>query len=635
MNTHPKISEAHQLLASGKCQEAMGIFKSLIDCGIDVPNAKLGFGVSLMKDGKYEEAVKFYSECGLDCPEVCINKATCYDHIGDVKREIETLRRLLLFPRNRNMEGLYRKLAMMAMKNNDIGSAYHALMAVFELDPEDYSVCMALADHCRKMGMHKQGVTYYLKALDLTNDLKSKGHIYGLIGGLYKDSGQQDQMLYYMKKCYDIIKNENSASNLIMGMQYAHGISFKQFYDQCNEFSLRFLRHLPRHQFPISRLDPAKAKSGLRIGFSSGDFALHSLSNLLLEPFKRFKEVAPQHRLFIYHAREASRDDGISEAYKSSVDVWRCIHGMSDKDAAGLVYKDDIDVLVEIAGHTAYNRLPMFGHKPAPVQVGWVSGMMSPPAIETINYFLTDQWIRPPCADTVCFEKMYNLPAAYCYFPLAKAPDINPKLPMDSNRYVSLGSINNPCKLSNEVIDTWGECMKRLPGSKLHVKVYNSSTDKNIRSRLGNMGISPDRVVPVSNLPKGEDVMAYYTNNIDIALDTWPCAGCLTSAEAMWMGCPVVTYYGDTFLHRQTWTILNQIGLPELGAPTTTGFIQAVVDLATDHNKLRNIRNNLRQYMDKAPIRDPVGMAKGVMTSLESAWVDWCESRIRLQEGLA
>jgi predicted O-linked N-acetylglucosamine transferase (SPINDLY family) len=234
----------------------------------------------------------------------------------------------------------------------------------------------------------------------------------------------------------------------------------------------------------------------------------------------------------------------------------------------------------------------------------------------------------------VCFEKLYNLPAAYCYFPLANAPGIAP-LPYESKGHISFGSFNNPCKLSDEVLDTWAEVVGRVPDSHIHIKVYSSATERYIKNRYAQKGISPNRVHAVYAFPRAEDLMAYYANNIDIVLDTWPCAGCLTSAEAMWMGCPVVTYYGDTFLHRQTWTILNQLGMPELGSDTLEGFVEAAVKLAEDHSRLGDIRKNLRHKMENAPIRDPLGMAKGIIASLEDAWVDWCRSRILLQEALA
>ncbi len=623
----PRLGEARALTDSGRYDDAMSLFQALLSEGKHLPNAHMGVGVVLLKQEKYAEAAAYFMGCGVDSYEFYLNASTAYEKAGDEDKQYEALKRLLT-TRQRQFDFPYRKLAVLAEARKDLTVVYETLLLAFEFDGDDFAVCFKLAETCKKLGKHKQALTFALKAAECRNDDPDLvGGIDGFIAGLYKDCGELDKGLKYFRDCYEAKRDFNAASNLIMSMQYTHGIDLKEFYAQCKEYSDRFLRYLRRYTFALERLDPEKAKKGLRIGFSSGDFVRHSLANLLLEPTKRFKEVAPQHTYILYCYREPEKEDDVSEQYKSAVDIWRNVFGKTHAEIAKLIHEDEVDVLVEIAGHTAYNILPTFGYKPAPVQVSWVSGMMTPPAIETINYFMTDQWIRPDCAEEVCFEKLFNLPAAYCYFPLADAPELNPELPADRKGHITFASLNNPCKLNDETLRVYATCLKNVPDSKLFLKVYSNSTEKKIRIKMASFGISGDRLGFVYYFPKTEDMMRYYTEEVDIVLDTWPCAGCLTSAEAMWMGPPVITYYGETFLHRQSWTILNQIGLPELGSNELEGFCAAAIELAKDRSRLRDIRKSIRDKMKAAPIRDPLGMARGVISSLEGAWEDWCISR--------
>lgn len=615
-------------------EDARAIFSELIAEGIELVSSVLCYGVSLMHENRIAEAAEFFDKHAEAATEVLLNLSVCYSKLGEPDKEAEVLYRMVRKTHEPRYENPFRKLAAWAHDKKQFHIEHEALMALFDINPDDPSILIPLAHACKALNKPTHAVTFCHKLLALLPDSSSAEGVHALLAGLYKDAAMQREALQHYRKSYALSKTAPSASNLIMDMQYSHGVDFSEFYNQCREYSARFLRGLPRFSYEPDFLKLTKATTGLRIGFSSGDFIAHSLANLLLEPFKRLKEIAPHHSLYIYSDREEEKEDGISAQYREACDVWRCIRSVPDAEAANIIHNDKIDILVEIAGHTAYNRLPVFGYKPAPVQVGWVSGMMTPPGIDTINYFLTDQWIRPPCADKVCFEKLYNLPAAYCYFPLANAPAIG-ELPALKRGYITFGSFNNPCKLSSDVLLTWAEVLRELPSSRLKVKVYSLATERYIQRTMGGFGVSPDRVEGVYNFPRTEDLMAYYSREIDIALDTWPCAGCLTSAEAMWMGCPVITLYGDTFLHRQTWTILNQIGLKELGSDTHAGFVKAAVDLAKDTNKLSQIRNSLRRKMENAPIRDPMGMAKGILESLEHAWVDWCNSRASLQEALA
>lgn len=632
MEADPRLQQAHELSKAGQHNDAIQLFNDTATSADEatVQNAKLGIGVALIRAERFKDAGDFLLGCGVEVPEIYLNACEAYRRIDDFEGAAKSALSLVKL-RYKGNEAPYRHVANWASKVDRPGLLYEMLLAIFEINSEDLSVVTLLADTCKKLKKLKQSVTFLLKAYELATSEDQVRNIAGVLAGIYKDCAEQPKALANFRKAYEMKPEENACSNLIMAMQYTNGVGFIEFYNQCREYGARFLTNLPRHVHTLNRLDGERAATGLRIGFVSGDFIAHSLANLLLEPFKQFKPQARGHQLFIYSSRESERRDEISRQYHESVHEWRDIHGMSHAEAAQLIYEDRIDVLVEIAGHTAYNRLPIFGYKPAPVQVGWVSGMMTPPGIDTINYFLTDKWIRPPAAKH-CFEELIDLPAAYCYFPLATPPPVGP-LPARANRCVTFGSFNNPCKISDEVLWTWAACLKAVPNSRMHIKVYSTATEYHFRKFFVDNGVSDTRITFVYHLPTTEAVMTHYNEHIDLVLDTWPCAGCLTSAEAMWSGSPVMTLTGDTFLHRQTWTILCQLGLEEeLGASTKDEFISKTRELCENLDRLEELRRTMRERMEAAPIRDPAAMASGVLDGLEYAWRHWCTSREPLRE---
>lgn len=621
-----RLKEAKLLNEHGRCEEARAIFAELIEQGLQLKEAKLNYGVSLMREKRRKEAAEYFIAEGNDIPEMAINASVCYSELGDEDGEYIALKRVLASHQTAFIQP-YSRLATIARKREDKPILYLALKQMFDIDPENFGICFELGMIARDLRKLKQGVTFLLKSLELEESKDQRGNIYGILAGLYKDAGEQMKAVHYFRKCYEESPSRNTASNLIMTMQYTHGISFEDFYNQCREYSARFLRHLPRFQFPASRYDPKKPDvEGLRIGFIGGDFVLHSLSNLMLEPIRELKNVRKTNKIFLYSTREKEREDDVADRYKERVDRWQCVHGMSDKEIARKIFDDEIDVLVELAGHTALNALPVFGYKPAPLQIGWISGMMTPPAIETINYFITDEHVVPECAKEICFEKLLPITSSYSYFPLTQE-EISPELPADRNGYVTFGSFNNPCKFSSEVLETWAKCVLSVPKSKMHIKVFDVATETHIRKSMAKSGVGGDRLHFIYPLKSNNDVMKYYTQNIDIMLDTWPCAGCLTTAEAMWMGCPSIVLRGETFLNRQSWTILAQLGYDDMGADTIEDYVKAAAKVAEDRPLMRRFREEIRVKFAESGLQNAEKIARDLIVTIQSAWADWCDSR--------
>jgi predicted O-linked N-acetylglucosamine transferase (SPINDLY family) len=243
--------------------------------------------------------------------------------------------------------------------------------------------------------------------------------------------------------------------------------------------------------------------------------------------------------------------------------------------------------------------------------------MMSPPGLDCIPYFLADADMTPPDERG---QTIIPVVSAYTYDPTANAPGIKPEPPMVKNGYVTFGNFNNPCKLNAEVLSTWLALLKQVPKSRLHTKVYGGITEEWFKKSAVTLGVDPARITFIHNLPRTEDVMAYYTSTVDIALDTWPCAGMLTSLEAMWMGCPVMTLRGGTFLHHQTASILRKLDLPEFATDTPAVFVKATAALSKRPDLLATFRGTIRAKLTASVIRKPDIIATSIIDGIGKAW---------------
>ena len=461
-----------------------------------------------------------------------------------------------------------------------------------------------------------------IRILPEAQNLEVLPAIYGRLAGAYKDAGDCHRALEAQRACVRISTSTGMQSNLVMMMQYADGYGMPSFYAECERLE-ELCRGVPRTLHPRARYSRTAATEGLKIGFVSGDFCNHSLTNLLLPIFKQLKLVAPHHTYHGFYTRPSKAADGSTTIYQEVLNSFHFLSGTDPDIVCNAVTKAEIDILIDLSGHTAHNALPAFIRSPAPVQVAWVAGMMSPSGIDAVPYFITDLGFIPTGVQVP--EQIVTIPSAYCYAPLANSPSVRPELPLSRNGYVTFGSFNNPCKLNSRVLYVWSQILVQLPNSRLMCKVYSQDHAQLIYQTMHAAGIARERVECVTeHYDRTEDLMAVYTNSIDIALDTWPCAGMLTTLEALWMGCPVPTLRGDTFLHNQSVSVLRQLELTDLVADSESDYIKLVVALAQDVPRLQQLRADLRELIQEAPMSKPSQIAKSLTEALESIWLRAC-----------
>jgi predicted O-linked N-acetylglucosamine transferase (SPINDLY family) len=277
---------------------------------------------------------------------------------------------------------------------------------------------------------------------------------------------------------------------------------------------------------------------------------------------------------------------------------------MSDDEAASVVARDGIDILVDLGGHTANNRLGVLARKPAKVQVSWL-GFNATSGMEQMDWIVADRFVAPPGDEQFYTEGVLRLEhGVYCF----QTPELDIPLnqpPSTTNGVVTFGCFNSIDRYSTGTLSLWADLLSEIPDSQLILKTKAFASDgvaSRFRTFFSEHGISPDRVVLESASPRNVLLAKY--NDIDIALDPFPCNGATSTVEAVWMGVPFVTLSGDRYVGRIGESLANALGHPEWVAKTRQEYVQIAKVLATDAVALATYKKCLRDELMRSPICD-------------------------------
>ena len=366
---------------------------------------------------------------------------------------------------------------------------------------------------------------------------------------------------------------------------------------------------------PRNSRDP---EGRLRIGYVSSDFRLHELS-YFIEPALAQRDRAG-FEVYCYHSSRMV--DDVTRRLMQRADQWREIIELDDQQAAELIRRDGIDILIDLSGHLRDNRLLLFARKPAPVQVTYLAypnttGMLA------MDYRITDAVCDPPGATERYYrETLVRLPRCmWCYQPHADMPAVSPS-PARQTGSVTFASMNGANKVTERMLALWARILGEVPDSRIVLTTVPEQGRERIRAALTQAGVAEARIVLHDRLPT-KDFWALYAG-IDILLDTFPMNGGTTTCEALWLGVPEVTRSGEIFQSRAGMSILGSMGLDELVARSDDEYVRIAVALARDGERLAALRAGLRERMRASPLTDGRGYARALETAYRGMWRTWC-----------
>lgn len=344
----------------------------------------------------------------------------------------------------------------------------------------------------------------------------------------------------------------------------------------------------------------------LRIGYISCDYRQHPVASLLWPLVDR----ADRKNFVIYCYVGNMTVDSITERFEQSADVWRQIGAMAHREIAKLIIEDEIDILVDLGGHTSGNMLPVLAYKPAPIQIsaiGWVGST----GMHAVDYVLGDEFCAPDEFQDAYVERLLSVKGShFCFHIFKDMPQVE-ELPFLKNGYITFGCFNNFSKVTDEMLVSWGMILQKVPKSKLLLKhkLFDAAEGREYTlNRLKDCGIKPECV----ELRRFSlDYLKQY-GDMDIALDTFPYTGGMTTFEAMYMGVPVISLYGESRGQRFGYSMLANAGLSMLACNNIEEYVNVAVELAENATMLADLRKSLRCMVEKSFLMDEAFYVKEV-----------------------
>ncbi len=408
-------------------------------------------------------------------------------------------------------------------------------------------------------------------------------------------------------------------ANLLLNAQYRPGVTAAALFAAHSQWG-------QQHADPLTATATPAANSPepdrpLRLGLVSADLGRHPVGYFLVSTLEAWdREQFP-----IYCYSDRTTEDDLSQRIRATAHTWRRTARLSHDALAEQIRADGIDVLFDLAGHMAGNRLLLFARRPAPVQITWI-GYPGTTGLAAIDYLLADRHHVPPGAEQFCREQVLRMPEGYvCYAPPDDAPPIGPQ-PALSAGHVTFACFNKPAKINAELAALWAQILDRLPTARLLLK-YPGLDDPTMQARYRQMfrdtGVAVERLELSGESPHKELLDGY--NRVDVALDTRPYSGGLTTCEALWMGVPVITWPGATFAGRHALSHLSSAGLEGTIATSGEDYVARAVAWASDLERLAKLRATLRERMRASPLCDAPRFAAEFQRLLRRIWHAWCE----------
>jgi predicted O-linked N-acetylglucosamine transferase (SPINDLY family) len=620
----PDHSEAHANLGNvlffrGRLDEAIGHYQTAIGLNPGNALALCNLGNVLSALGRYDEAAANYQAA------IRLNPASfeAYYNLGnaqlaqrDYAQAAEQYRHAIGL--NPAHAFAYNNLGNAFKEQGALKQAAEQYRRAAALQPDLVVAHNNLAIVLLELGELEAADEAAQQALRLQSDSVDA---YFNLGNIRLAQSQPKAAIAYFQRALDIDPHHAGAhSSVLMLMHYLPEYSPEDLLAAARDWAARHSppqRSLPA---PANLPDPQRR---LRVGYVSGDFYSHPVG-IFIEAVLAHHDKS-RYEVFCYYNR--SKHDDLTARLQKSADHWCNVAGESDDELAQRVRRDSIDLLVDLAGHTAANRLPVFARKPAPVQATWM-GYFATTGLPAMDYIIADRFVIPPQEERYYVERVARLPNAYlCFSPPEYKIEPGP-LPALAAGKVTFGCFNNPSKLTDGVIACWSRLLHALPEAQLYVK-YKPFGDAAVRQRylaqFASRGIAPERVRFSGRSPRNELLTAY--REVDIGLDPFPYNGGITTLESLWMGVPVVTLRGDHFVSRVGDSLMTNAGLVEYIAATEDEYIAKALGLASDLPRLAELRGRLRAQLLASPLCDGRGYTRDMENVYREIWTTWCRAQ--------
>ncbi len=572
------------LHAQGKLQESLTVHEHVVGLRPQDHEAHFNLACELQKQGHLDRSVRSY----LSCLSLRADNAHAYCNLGNIfklsglapQAEDYCRQAIAIDP-------------LMEKAHNNLGNALHA------------------------QGKYTQALASYKRALDLRPEWSE---VHNNMAITLKDQGYWVQAKEHFRKALAIKPQWSQAhSNLLYCLSHDVQTEPQPLCAEHIAFGERFEAPLKAQwQAHGNNKDPNRC---LQVGFVSGDLYDHALTNFL-EP--AFKALSGKASLTLHAYCTHILEDSVTQRMRSYFPHWHAVANLSDSELANKIRADGIDILIDLSGHTAHNRLLTFARKPAPIQASWL-GYLGTSGLQAMDYYLCDSfWIPQGKLDWQFTEKMAYLPTAAVFQPSELAPEVN-ELPALKNGFITFGSFNRPNKLNDSVIVLWSKLLQRVPNSRMVLGGVPPDVQARLLDQFEMQNVAPDRLdfYPRSSL-------ATYLglhHQVDLCLDTFPFGGGATTVHAAWMGVPTLSLAGASPPSRFGASLIHHLDLDEFIATSIDEFVSIGAGWTQSLPRLATVRSSLRARFKKSQLGQPGPFATTFTELIRTMWHSWCSER--------
>ena len=576
-------------------------------------DAHYNLGVALKSLGLLNEAAASYRRAlkiKPDYAEAHSNLGNALKDLGRLDEALASYRRALAL--KPDSADAHNNLGTVLKDLGQLDAAVASYRRAIEVKPDFADAYNNLGTALKDLGQLDAALASYRRLLELKPDF---AEAHNNLGNVLKDFGQHEDALASYRNALKIKPDLAEArSNLLFSLNYTANYDSSYCLAEAREYGRMVDEKVTS---PFTSWKCSAEPERLRVGLISGDLCNHPVGYAL----KSLLEQLDFARIELIAYSTSRKVDEYTALIKPYFAVWKQLYDLSDEAAARLIHADGVHVLLDLSGHTAHNRLPVFAWKPAPVQASWL-GYFATTGIAEMNYLLTSEAAVPEAQRDQFTETVWYLPDTWLCF---AAPDFDlpaVSLPALQNGYITFGCFQRQDKVGNGVLTVWAKILTALPDARLNVacrQLGDPVLATRFVERLLAHGIDPARVAMYGPAESREGYLTRYSE-VDVMLDSFPYPGVTTTCEALWMGVPTLTLSGDTLLARQGAGVLTAAGLGNWVATSLEDYVDKALEIAGDLPKLATLRAGLRQQVLASPLFDAPRFARNFENALWGMW---------------
>ena len=610
------LRQGNELLSNGKLSEAAECYGKAIAINPANASAHLNLGFALKEQELYDQAEQSLRQAIRLNPEM---EDAHYllggiaEAQGNLQAAIEGYHKALAI--KPDFEIVFRDLCRVLFLSGGNERARTVILEGISLNPQVADFQYYLGNLCMHENKLDDAIACYQKALAIQPD--SIG-VHTNMGKAFLEKGDIENATNWYRKALQLNPTSIEAmSCLLFAQAYDPACLPTRYLADARRYGSAVLANArPYTSWPAASIEIGDLP--LRVGLVSGDFLGHPVGFFLESVLKHLNTA----RIELFAYPTVPQEDGLTARIKPCFGAWHSIAGLSDEAAANRIHDDGIHILIDLAGHTSHNRLPVFAWKPAPVQISWL-GYFASTGVPGMDYLLADKTSVPESQREHFTETIGYLPdPRLCFTPPAAMDELKPaSLPAITNDYITFGCFQNLSKINDGLLAAWGRIFQTLPQARLRIQckqMGDSVAREALLARLSRVGIAAQRV-NIKGLASREDYLTAHAG-VDAILDTFPYPGGTTTCEALWMGVPTLTLAGNTLLSRQGASMLTCVGLEKWVAGDVDEYVAKAASLTGDIDRLAQLRAGLREKVLASPLFDAPQFAVNLEDALHEMW---------------